>query len=324
MKLLSVVAASAVGSMIATASVLPAYANDPEPVLYVRNTVDLTSESEAEIESSDDLETATAEAVPTGDEVVPEDEAEPESESSAPADEVETQTPIAPETQRAPSTGAPNDAATQVEESPLRESLKLFSVVPVEVPPGDGSTVPTEVSVAEAVVPPRQNSAPEPARSQNQPPAAGAARPSAEEPATEAGSSPLMGAGAEDEVVPAEQDRAQTVDEEPRDIPPEPREISTIDPTEIGEENNSPEAGDKTPKETAPTNRATEHPNTGREDNHIESAERPSDRPLSETGATSAALAMGGAVFLAVGVTLVARRLRLGQSEPRGRHGRRD
>ena len=310
MKLLSVVAASAVGSMFAIASIVPAYANDPEALIYVRNTVSSASDSDAETDSPDDVETPTAEANPTVDEVVP------ASESPVPGGEVETSSPTASETRSEPEVGAPDDTAAQVEESPLREALKLFSVVPVEVAPGAGSTVPTEVSVAEAVVPQRQDSAAEAALPQSQPPAAGVARPSAEEPTTDAGSSPLRGAGAEDGIVPAEQGRAQTANEEPGDIPPEPREISTIDPTEIGEESNSPEAEDKTPNDTEPTNKE-------REDNQIESAERPADRPLSETGASSTALAMGGVLFLAVGVALVSRRLRISDSEPRGRRGKR-
>lgn len=309
MKLLSVVAASAVGSMFAIASIVPAYANDPEALIYVRNTVSSASESDAETESPDDVETPTAEANPTVDEV------EPASESPAPGGEVETSSPIASETRSEPEVGA-DDTAAQVEESPLREALKLFSVVPVEVAPGEGSTVPTELSVAEAVVPQSQDSALEAALPQSQPPAAGVARPSAEEPATDAGSSPLRGAGAEDGIVPAEQGRAQTANEEPGDIPPEPREISTIDPTEIGEESNSPEVEDKTPNDTEPTSNE-------REDNQIESAERPADRPLSETGAPSAALAMGGVLFLVVGVALVSRRLHRSDSEPRGRRGKR-
>lgn len=158
MKFLPVVAAGAVGSIITAVSIHSANANNSELAMYVRHATESARASDGETNGPDETETATVETDPPAEDLESVDEAEPGSEPPAPDEKVEAPTPTTSEPQAEPETEAPDDRATQVEEAPLQGSVELFSVVPIEVSPVEGTTLPAEVSVLEAVLPPSLNS----------------------------------------------------------------------------------------------------------------------------------------------------------------------
>ena len=279
MKIRSVLTASAIGSLIAAANVVPASAHDVEAIfdVYVRATAE--SEPTAESEDPD-----ASESLPVEDNA--DDADEPASETPDAA--VETVIPTAPNTETSdePEPVAPDDSVAEIDVAPL--------IAPVELSPETSSAensdeaiaLPAQASAPESVQPLSQASAAEAVLPLIQESVAAAGNSSVQEPATGPDTSPVIGAGPEASILTVEEDPTQPGTEETQDIPPEPRKIDTV---EIEQESSSPQS----------------------EDNQIEAGENPAvDEPLPVTGSSSGVLALGGALLLAAGLVLVSIRRR--------------
>ena len=154
MKLLPVLTAGAVGSVLAAASLVPAYANESESIIYVGAKVGSETEPSADTPVSDEPETEAVEE-PQADDTGPEYGETPDEavEVEAPAvSTVEVATPEVTQVEAPIETevSAPDDAAVQAE-----EPVEIYSAVPAvpsEAAQVEAAEVQSEASVAQVAI----------------------------------------------------------------------------------------------------------------------------------------------------------------------------
>lgn len=295
MKLLPVLTASAIGGMVAAASISPAFATAAEPIFQVRSTVGIKSAPITAPEISGEVEQGSPDEAEVVDSGTPAPEVQPEQETT------EAEVPVEPEVAVSETAGA------QAGQTPIIEPIEVLSALPTEESLAEAAEASPQESVTQAAAPLHQPPDGQSVLPSGQQSPTAVMLPSAEEALPEAGSSFTNGSELGNEASLAEAEVAQATDAGDQDAPREPRPIATLDPAKINEENRSSEgtpensSSGETTTDSEPTKDAASEQAKDRE---VESAENPAEKPLPQTGSPAAALAIGGALLLIVGITL--------------------
>lgn len=302
MKLRPVLTASAVASVIAAASIVPAYASHGETIIEDRIIAILEIDL---VTGPDDPESS-----PAGEEQAD----DPASGNATPEPEEETEEDSDAEVSEEPAANESENSGAEAEETPGGASVQTPSVTTESDASGDASNssnpaqatesaTPMALGAASATISPLVgNSATEMTNSTPQGNAG------------QSNSSPLIEANPGMSFVASEDDQAEP--EETRIIPPEPRVVDTL---EIDRGENTPEPRDERSNQTEARN-APE-----RDNDQAQAAEPPAPvekETLAEAGASSLALALGGVTLIAGGAVLVVMHRR-NQRPQRGRRAKR-